>query len=195
MEPTLKLMHVNRLIRTAVKLVKGVELRQTGNSFEIIVLSGILWFKVGTVIDHAWGLHCSYVHFTTVLKPLCSLSAANFFLCHCPLAQQLCPCGSGGYEFHFLLHVVSLQLLYALPVLRSVSFDTRLHWSSDMLCLCGCNKGTMLLLSLLHVQCSQGTKGDANSAMQIKEQYPLTGEVRQFKRRDLRKGMTPLLSS
>lgn len=46
MEPTLKLMHVNRLIRTAVKLVKGIELQQTGNSFEMIVLSGILWFKI-----------------------------------------------------------------------------------------------------------------------------------------------------
>jgi len=102
--------------RQRLKLVKGVELRQTGNSFEIIVLSGILWFKVGTVRDHAWGLHCGYVHFTTVLKPLCSLSAANFFLCHCPLAQHLCLCGSGGYEFHFLLHMVSLQLLYALPL-------------------------------------------------------------------------------
>ena len=39
-------MQVNRLIRTAVRIVKGVEVRQTGNSFEIIVLSGILWFKV-----------------------------------------------------------------------------------------------------------------------------------------------------
>lgn len=46
MEPTLKLMQVNRLIRTAVKLVKGIELQQTGNSFEMIVLSGILWFKI-----------------------------------------------------------------------------------------------------------------------------------------------------
>ena len=46
MEPTMSLMQVNRLIRTAVRLVKGMELRQSGNSFEIIVLSGILWFKV-----------------------------------------------------------------------------------------------------------------------------------------------------
>ena len=69
MEPTLKLMHVNRLIRTAVKLVKGIELQQTGNSFEMIVLSGILWFKVGlsrTMIN------CGYNVFTTALRPLCS---------------------------------------------------------------------------------------------------------------------------
>ncbi len=64
-----------------------------------------------------------------------------------------------------------------------------------MLCLRGCNKGTMLLLSLSHVQCNQGIQGDVTFAMQIKEQYPLTGEVRQFKRRDLRKGTTLLLPS
>ena len=46
MEPTLQLMRVNRLIRTAVGLVKGMELRQSDHSFEMIVLSGILWFKV-----------------------------------------------------------------------------------------------------------------------------------------------------
>lgn len=46
MEATLQLMQVNRLIRTAVRLVKGMELRQGSNSFEIIVLSGILWFKI-----------------------------------------------------------------------------------------------------------------------------------------------------
>lgn len=86
MEPTLTLMHVNRLIRTAVKLVKGVELRQTDNTFEMIVLSGILWFKVGPVRDHAWGLHCGYTHFTTVLRPLCSRSAAK------QLSVLLLPC-------------------------------------------------------------------------------------------------------
>ncbi len=102
MEPTLKLMQVNRLIRTAVKLVKGIELRQTGNSFEMIVLSGILWFKVGlsrTVLG-------AYI-VTTHISPMCSDQCAhglqpNVLLCHCSLAQQLCPCGSGGYEFHFL---------------------------------------------------------------------------------------------
>lgn len=46
MEPTLQLMKVNRLIRSAVGLVKGTQLNQSDNSFEIIVLSGILWFKV-----------------------------------------------------------------------------------------------------------------------------------------------------
>ena len=46
MEPTLTLMRVNRLIRTAVGLVKGMQLRQSQDSFEMIVLSGILWFKV-----------------------------------------------------------------------------------------------------------------------------------------------------
>lgn len=45
----MNVMQVNRLIRTAVRIVKGVELRQTGSSFEIIVLSGILWFKVSPV--------------------------------------------------------------------------------------------------------------------------------------------------
>ena len=46
MEPTLQLMKVNRLIRSAVGLVKGTQLNQSDNSFEITVLSGILWFKV-----------------------------------------------------------------------------------------------------------------------------------------------------
>ena len=46
MEPTLQLMKVNRLIRSAVGLVRGTQLNQSDNSFEIIVLSGILWFKV-----------------------------------------------------------------------------------------------------------------------------------------------------
>lgn len=86
MEPTMKLMQVNRLIRTAVKLVKGIELRQTGNSFEMIVLSGILWFKVGsskTVLG-------AYI-VATLFSPLCSDHCAhdlqpNSFLCHCSLA-------------------------------------------------------------------------------------------------------------
>ena len=51
----MNVMQVNRLIRTAVRIVKGVELRQTGSSFEIIVLSGILWFKVVPVIQS--GIH------------------------------------------------------------------------------------------------------------------------------------------
>lgn len=46
MEPTLNLMKTNRLIRSAVGLVKGTQLKQSDNSFEITVLSGILWFKV-----------------------------------------------------------------------------------------------------------------------------------------------------
>ena len=50
MEELLHVMQVNRLIRAAVGLVKGVELQQTGDSFQIAVLSGILWFKV-------WGCH------------------------------------------------------------------------------------------------------------------------------------------
>ena len=41
----MQLMQVNRLIRSAIRLVKGTELRQTADSFEIAVLSGILWFK------------------------------------------------------------------------------------------------------------------------------------------------------
>lgn len=54
MEPTLQLMQVNRLIRTAVRLVKGMELRQAGNSFEMIVLSGILWFKARLICIPIW---------------------------------------------------------------------------------------------------------------------------------------------
>ena len=46
MDPTLDMMKVNRLIRSAVGLVKGTQLKQSDNSFEITVLSGILWFKV-----------------------------------------------------------------------------------------------------------------------------------------------------
>lgn len=46
MEPILHAMQVNRLIRGAVRLVKGMELKQDGDAFQIAVLSGILWFKV-----------------------------------------------------------------------------------------------------------------------------------------------------
>ncbi|KAL3144821.1 hypothetical protein ABBQ38_001930 [Trebouxia sp. C0009 RCD-2024] len=46
MEPTLDMMKINRLIRSAVRLVKGTQLKQSENSFEITVLSGILWFKI-----------------------------------------------------------------------------------------------------------------------------------------------------
>lgn len=46
MQETFEVMQINRLIRGAVGLVKGTELKQTEDSFEIAVLSGILWFKV-----------------------------------------------------------------------------------------------------------------------------------------------------
>ena len=131
--------------------------------------------------------HCTQ---TTVLM-ICS----QMFSCSSvPLHSSRARVVQGGYEFHFLLHVVSLPL-FLCSAFICVSFYTCSHWCSEWLCLPGCNTGTMLLLLVLHVQCNQGLGGDVTLVMQIKEQYPLTGEVRQFKRRDLRKGTTPLLSS
>ena len=74
MEPTLQLMQVNRLIRTAVRLVKGMELRQAGNAFEIIVLSGILWFKARFICIPTW-------HQIAVALSVCALAVLVVLLC------------------------------------------------------------------------------------------------------------------
>lgn len=39
-------MRLNRMVRTAVRLIKGLRVRQSAEDFEIAILSGILWFKV-----------------------------------------------------------------------------------------------------------------------------------------------------
>lgn len=46
MEAACGVMRLNGVIRTAIRLIKGVELRQGGGHFTMSVLSGILWFKV-----------------------------------------------------------------------------------------------------------------------------------------------------
>eukprot|EP00879_Flechtneria_rotunda_P017482 GHRR01018330.1.p1 GENE.GHRR01018330.1~~GHRR01018330.1.p1 ORF type:complete len:164 (+),score=27.51 GHRR01018330.1:115-606(+) len=46
MEPAMTLMRLNGVVRTAVKLVKGVKLHLTEESFVFAVFSVISWFKV-----------------------------------------------------------------------------------------------------------------------------------------------------
>ena len=45
MDPACSLMRMNPLLRRAVGLIKGLQIRQGGGQFELAVLSGILWFK------------------------------------------------------------------------------------------------------------------------------------------------------
>lgn len=46
MEPALEMVHLGRLMRSAVRLVKGIRLRVYDNCFEMAVFSAIPWFKV-----------------------------------------------------------------------------------------------------------------------------------------------------
>ena len=127
MEPTLQLMRVNRLIRTAVGLVKGMELRQSDNSFEMIVLSGILWFKVTVSVIQQ---HLSMLLHTGPL-----------------VEHNLLSCWHRHSQHHLSSHMTTPK--DAMEAIVSSS----------------------CLLS------------------QIREQYPLSGEVQRYKRRDLRKGI------
>ncbi|GAB4814193.1 hypothetical protein N2152v2_001239 [Parachlorella kessleri] len=46
MEAACNLMQMGSLLRTAIRLIKGLRIRQLDGEFEMAVLSGILWFKV-----------------------------------------------------------------------------------------------------------------------------------------------------
>lgn len=46
MEPALEMVHLGRLMRSAVRLVKGIRLRVFDECFEMAVFSAIPWFKV-----------------------------------------------------------------------------------------------------------------------------------------------------
>lgn len=46
MAEAIQLAQLNRLTRTAVKLIKGVQILQTDQDFEFAVFSVIGWFKV-----------------------------------------------------------------------------------------------------------------------------------------------------
>ncbi|KAK9807921.1 hypothetical protein WJX73_002398 [Symbiochloris irregularis] len=46
MEPALHMVHLGRLMRSAVRLVKGIQLRVYDNCFEMAVFSVVPWFKV-----------------------------------------------------------------------------------------------------------------------------------------------------
>lgn len=76
MQETFDVMHINKFVRGAVGLVKGTELKQIEDSFEIAVLSGILWFRVPTATNL---LH-------VLLHYLHSMTA---YPCH-PLATNPC---------------------------------------------------------------------------------------------------------
>ena len=39
--------NLNRIVRTAVRFMKGMDIKQTDEVFELNIFSGVLWFKVG----------------------------------------------------------------------------------------------------------------------------------------------------
>ena len=45
---------LNSLMRMAVSRIKGVRLEHSHSSFKIVILSGILWFKVSSFLANAW---------------------------------------------------------------------------------------------------------------------------------------------
>ena len=52
MEPVLRLMHVRGLVRQAIKLVKGMHIKHSEDSFTVEVFSYIGWFKASPGV--AW---------------------------------------------------------------------------------------------------------------------------------------------
>lgn len=54
MEPAVQLMQLGRLVRSAVRLVKGIRIRIVDDSFEMAVFSAIPWFKVGTLLGPSY---------------------------------------------------------------------------------------------------------------------------------------------
>ena len=73
-------MKVNRLIRGAIGLLKGTELKHTEESFQIAVLSGILWFKVCAGFDAA--LFCSLGNLLIPMQGFKAKYCSNFLLPH-----------------------------------------------------------------------------------------------------------------
>ena len=66
MEPALQAMRLGRLVRSAVRLVKGVRIRLYDGCFEMAVYSAIPWFKVGHcsafgVLHHAHFCACRQI--------------------------------------------------------------------------------------------------------------------------------------
>eukprot|EP00887_Chlorella_sp_A99_P002457 scaffold10.g2457.t1 len=49
MDPVCSLMQLSTLVRAAVGLIKGLEIKITPEQFDLSVLSGILWFKAGLI--------------------------------------------------------------------------------------------------------------------------------------------------
>ena len=45
---------LNNLMRMAVGRIKGIRLEHSHTSFKIVILSGILWFKVSSFLTNAW---------------------------------------------------------------------------------------------------------------------------------------------
>lgn len=48
MEAAIKLIELNGVIRTAIRMIRGVELKLTDSTFEFAVFSIFPWFKVST---------------------------------------------------------------------------------------------------------------------------------------------------
>ena len=90
MEPTLQVMKVNRLIRSAVGLVKGTQLRQSEDSFEIVVLSGILWFKVSLqLFPYNRCTSQALLPMHQMMSLVCWLKLATFFSSLCSFVPVL----------------------------------------------------------------------------------------------------------
>ncbi len=48
MEAAIKLIELNGVVRTAIRMIRGVELKLTDSTFEFAVFSIFPWFKVST---------------------------------------------------------------------------------------------------------------------------------------------------
>ena len=44
--PAMDAVNLNRIVRTAVRFMKGMDIKQTDEVFELNIFSGVLWFKV-----------------------------------------------------------------------------------------------------------------------------------------------------
>lgn len=51
MEAALDLIHVGGLLRSAIKLIKGIKVTQDQGTFTMAVFSVLTWFKVGGLLD------------------------------------------------------------------------------------------------------------------------------------------------
>ncbi len=62
MAEAIELARLNRLTRTAVKLIKGVQILQTEQAFEFAVFSVIGWFKVSPTPSILSALSADVMH-------------------------------------------------------------------------------------------------------------------------------------